>query len=133
MISAAPEAVTVGWSAVRLALAVMFGLAGGYWGLLMLFSDYPVGWSETRWLVEVLTSHAAFGLVIGALVPRWWFLSVLAAWGALLLGLLNLLSGSSGFLLDLLLPVLGSLLAAGLVGAIAVRLSQRALSAWRSP
>ena len=124
MTDAAPEAVTVGWSGVRLALAVVVGLAGGFWGLLLLFSDTP-GWSETRWLVNVLMSHAAFGLAIGALVPRWWFLSILAGWGALLLGLLGLLSGSTEFLLDTLLPVLAAVLLASLIGAVAVWLISR--------
>ena len=106
------------WSEIRLACSLVVGVAGGFWGLMILFSDYPAGWSETRWLVYVLGSHAGFGLVIGALVPRWWFLSLSAGWGALFLGLLSM---SREFLMDLLLPVLASLLVAGLLGAVAVR------------
>ena len=128
MTDSVPEAVTVGWSEIRLAFAVVIGLAGGFWGLLILFSDYPPGWSETRWLVYVLVSHAAFGLVIGALVPRWWYLSLLAGWGALFLGLLGLLSLSTEFLMDLLLPTLASVLGGALLGAIAMRLIGRATS-----
>ncbi|HYO48120.1 MAG TPA: hypothetical protein VEY33_15700 [Gemmatimonadota bacterium] len=142
MTEAASRASTV--ARVRLAFALVVGLAGGFWGLLILFSDYPAGWSATRWLAYVLASHVAFGLAIGALVPRLWFLSLVAGWGALFLGFLSLLgqalgmdadetSGSSEFLLDLLLPVLGSLLAAGFLGAIAVGLFQRARPARRLP
>ena len=131
MTDASSRASTV--ASVRLASALVVGVAGGFWGLLILFSDYPADWSATRWLVYVLVSHAAFGLTIGALVPKWWLLSLVAGWGAMFLGLLSLLSGSSGFLLELLVPVLGSLLSAGLLGAIAVGLFQRARPARRLP
>lgn len=118
MIEATPQTSTLKWSEIRLACSLAVGLAGGFWGLMILFSDYPAGWSDTRWLVYVLGSHAGFGLVIGALVPRWWYLSLTAGWGALFLGLLSM---SREFLMDLLLPVLASLLVAGLLGAVAVR------------
>ncbi len=119
MTSATPGTSTVRWWEIRLASSLTVGLAGGFWGLMILFSDYPAGWSETRWMAYVLGSHAAFGLVIGVLVPRWWYLSLLAGWGAMFLGLLSM---SREFLVDLLLPVLASLLAASILGAVAVRL-----------
>lgn len=123
-----PETTNLAWWEVRLAFALVVGIAGGFWGLLILFSDYPVGWSETRWLVYVLGSHAGFGLVIGALVPRWWYLSLSAGWGAVFLGLL---SATREFLLELLLPVLGLLLIAGLLGAVIVRSLNLALTLTR--
>ena len=113
------------WRELRLALSLGLGLAGGLWGLVILFSDYPDGWSAARWRVYVLGSHAAFGLPIGALVPKWWFLSLVSGWGALSLGSLTLLSGSTEFLIEPLLPILATLLVAGFLGSFGVRLLSR--------
>ena len=108
---------------VRLVLALAIGLVGGFWGVVISFSDYPSGWSETRWLMYVLASHGAFGLAIGALAPRWWFLSLMAGWGVLSWGALGLITlWSSEFFLELVLPVLASLVVAGFLGSLLARL-----------
>jgi hypothetical protein len=122
MTDATSGATTVTWREIRLAFALVVGIAGGLWGMVILFSDYPVDWSAARWMVYVLVSHAVFGAVVGALVPKWWYLSLVTGWPVLLLGVLNLIVGSSEFLVELLLPIVATLLVAGLLGAGAARL-----------
>ena len=63
-------------------LAILLILISGMWSLMILFSDYG-GMSTQMWYLFVISSHVMPGFVVGMLLPFRWYLSVLAAWGAM--------------------------------------------------
>jgi len=77
---------------VRILLAFLVVIVAGFWGLLSLFSDYPPHWSYARWVLYVLSGHVLAGFLIGMLLPLRWQLSIAAAWGAILIGVMGLVS-----------------------------------------
>ena len=82
----------------RFLLAILVVIAGGFWGLVALFSDYALDSSYAEWVVYVLGIHAFVGFLIGLLLPSRWLLSIAAAWGAFLLDIMSVISlfGASG-------------------------------------
>ena len=77
---------------VRILLAFIVVIVAGFWGLVSLFSDYPSHWSYARWVLYVLSGHVLAGFLIGMLLPLRWQLSIAAAWGAILIGVMGLVS-----------------------------------------
>ena len=75
---------------VRILLAVIVVIVAGFWGLVSLFSDYPPHWSYARWVLYVLGGHALAGFLVGMLLPLRWWLSIAAAWGAILINVAGL-------------------------------------------
>jgi hypothetical protein len=75
---------------VRILLALCVVLLAGFWGLIVLFSDFPPHWSYARWTLYVLSGHVLAGLIIGMLLPLRWRLSIAAAWGAILINVVGL-------------------------------------------
>ena len=104
----------------RYLLAILFAIAGGFWGLVALFSDYPLDSSYAEWVVYVLGIHAFVGFLIGLLLPSRWLLSIAAAWGAFLLDIMSVISlfRASGSTSDQ--PVGAFMVAASVLMVIAV-------------
>ncbi len=72
-----------GTSAVRLVLALTVCLAGGLFAVNSYFSDSNYSmWGQ---MTYVLVAHFLPALLVGLLVPRYWWVSILVAWGGLLL------------------------------------------------
>ncbi len=88
MIATRGEFVTI----VRIFLALLVALVTGFWGLVTLFSDFAPRWSYGSWALYVVAGHVLAGFFIGSLVPSRWWLSVGAAWGAVFIGVIGLLS-----------------------------------------
>ncbi|MGI9077479.1 MAG: hypothetical protein ACR2G6_09135 [Gemmatimonadaceae bacterium] len=82
---------------VRKLLAIIVVVAAGFWGMISLFSDYPPHWPFARWVLYALSGHVLAGFLIGMLLPLRWRLSIAAAWGAIRIGFMGLISmlGSS--------------------------------------
>ncbi len=82
----------------RFLVAILVVVVGGFWGLVTLFSDYPLDSSYGEWVAYVLIIHAFVGFLIGLLLPSRWVLSITAAWGAFLLDFTSVISlfGASG-------------------------------------
>ncbi len=76
----------------RFLLAILVVIAGGFWGLVVLFSDYALDSSYAEWALYVLGIHAFVGFLIGLLLPSRWPLSIAAAWGAFLLDIMSVMS-----------------------------------------
>ena len=79
-------------SALNIALAVALALLVGVAGLWTVFTD--VGPNESRaarWLMTGLV-YALGATAVGALVPRRWYLALLAAWGPVVLGAVGLVA-----------------------------------------
>jgi len=68
---------------VRIILALLVILLAGFWGLIVLFSDFPSSWSYAFWVLYVLGGHLIAGFLVGMLTPLRWQLSIAAAWGAI--------------------------------------------------
>lgn len=68
---------------VRILLALLVILLAGFWGLIVLFSDFPSHWSYAFWALYVLGGHLIAGFLVGMLIPLRWRLSIAAAWGAI--------------------------------------------------
>ena len=45
----------------RFLLAILVVIVGGFWGMVALFSDYPLDSSYAEWVVYVLGIHAFVG------------------------------------------------------------------------
>ncbi len=76
----------------RFLLAILVAIVGGFWGMLALFSDYPLNSAYAVWVVYVLGIHAFAGALIGLLIPSRWLLSITAAWGAFLIDIMSVIS-----------------------------------------
>ena len=68
-----------------LSLAVLVAILSGFWNLVVLFSDFD--YAVWLWVVYVLLGHIVPGAAVGVLTPTRWYLAVVVAWGAILLGL----------------------------------------------
>jgi hypothetical protein len=75
---------------VRGAAATLVILGTGGVGLVGAFSDASPGESVALRLVLLAFVQVAGAALVGLLVPRWWLLAVLTAWGPLLLGSVGL-------------------------------------------
>ena len=82
----------------RFLLAILVVIVGGFWGMVALFSDYPLDSSYAEWVVYVLGLHAFVAFLLGLLLSSRWLLSIAAAWGAFLLDIMSVISlfGASG-------------------------------------
>ncbi len=83
---------TRGASLSALVSAVVVALVVGVVGLWAVFADIaPKGSAAWRWSLTAIV-YAGGAAVVGALVPRRWYLALLAAWGPVTLGLLGLIT-----------------------------------------
>ena len=69
----------------RLIIALMVSFGAGFWGFVILFSDNNADWP---YYTSVFATHFLPSLLVGVLMPSRWYVAVLTAWGALLLGVL---------------------------------------------
>ncbi len=69
---------------LRLVIAVCLSGGTGFWGLIILFSDYT--YADWVYFTYIFAMHFLPSIVVGVLVPARWYVSVLTTWGALLLG-----------------------------------------------
>ena len=74
----------------RILLAFGVVLFAGFWALVTLFSDFPPHWYYARWTLYVLSAQVLAGFLIGMLLPLRWRLSIAAAWGSVLMGVIHL-------------------------------------------
>jgi peptidoglycan/LPS O-acetylase OafA/YrhL len=86
---------SVAQTIVRILLAIVLCLAAGFWGLLVLFSDLPPAQPRAIWFVYLTGGHLLAGFFVGFLLPLRWRFSIAVAWGAIVVGLLGLLSVAS--------------------------------------
>ena len=86
----------VGTTIARILLAVAVCLSAGFWALLVLFSDTAPGQTRAVWLLYITAGHLLAGFLVGLALPLRWQLSITSAWGAILSGLLGVLSVASG-------------------------------------
>ncbi|HEX5045323.1 MAG TPA: hypothetical protein VFV75_20680 [Candidatus Polarisedimenticolaceae bacterium] len=109
---------------VRGASVTLVILATGACGLAGLFTDQSPGESVVLRFALLVLVQVLGAALVGWLVPRWWILAVLTAWGPLLLGGVGLyvklrhdttMPSLRFFLLSLVLPPLLAL-AGGLLG-----------------
>jgi hypothetical protein len=110
---------------IRLIAGVLVALVIGFFGLSLVFSDLGPGETD---LARTLATVATFvggafltGLIVGR---RLWPLSLLSAWGPILLGLV---SPRAFLLVNVGPPILLALL-----GGYASVLAARALTKWRT-
>ncbi|MDQ6888071.1 MAG: hypothetical protein M3068_12400 [Gemmatimonadota bacterium] len=125
---------------VRIFLALLVGSIAGFWGLVILFSDFAPHWSYATWALYVLGGHLLAGILIGMLLPSRWWLSIGAAWGSILIGVMGLVAvlrpASAGtapaasFLGGLAFPTL-TLLGIPAVVAFGGYAASRAVARWR--
>ena len=96
---------------IRIVAAVLVALVLGFLGLSLVFSDLGPGESTlTRTLVTVLTFLGG-GFITGLIAgSRAWPLSILSAWGPILLGLVAMRFGIDRLFTLVLPPLLLSLL-----------------------
>jgi hypothetical protein len=78
------------------AAAVIIAIATGFLGLSMFFSDLGPSESMVFRFSTLVLLYAVGGGAIGALVPRAWYVAILAAWGPVLLTLPMLLGPRVG-------------------------------------
>jgi hypothetical protein len=69
---------------VRALLLIVTLSFTGFWGVVITFSDFPEQWSMARWIAYIVVWHLPGALLVGALLPRQWLLSLLVGWGAAL-------------------------------------------------
>lgn len=74
------------------AAAVVIAVATGFLGLSMFFSDLGPSESVAFRVLTLVLLYALGAGSIGALVPRIWYVALLAAWGPVLLSLPVLLN-----------------------------------------
>ena len=120
---------------VRGAAATLVILLSGAVGLWGVFTDASPGESVALRLALLVLVQLLGAALVGALLPRWWMLALLSAWGPVLLGGVGLyvklrhqtVFPRLGFLvLTLALPLVLAV-AGGLLGRWWVR---RARSSW---
>lgn len=103
------------WPVVIVALAL--GALIGLLGLSFLFSDLGPGETEFARDASTIGLYVLGGLVLGALARRRWYVATVLPWGAILVGLANLvLRGSLSVLMQYTLPALAISLGASFVG-----------------
>lgn len=83
-----------GTEIVRVVAVGLAGLPAGAYGGALLFGDSFAGVPTPVFVALFVAGHAVAGFALGALAGRFWYVALLAAWGAALTGALYLQSGS---------------------------------------
>lgn len=114
-----------------IALATLLALGIGIVGLWAVFTDTGAGDSMLKRLLLTAFIYAVGAAAVGALVPRQWYVSLVAAWGPLALGLLGLLTklangGPVPYWQNLALTLLAVPAVAMLFGYLGARARERA-------
>jgi hypothetical protein len=76
----------------KVLLGVLLAVLVGTIGLWAVFSDLHHGEAAVMRFVTVGFIYIVGAAAIGALIPRWWFVAGLSAWGPFLMGLGGLVS-----------------------------------------
>ena len=66
---------------VRRLLALLIITSTGFWSLVALFSDAYAGYSIAALATIIVITHFVLGLLLGLLLVRKWYWSLLGAWG----------------------------------------------------
>jgi uncharacterized membrane protein len=99
---------------LRIIGAIIVILIGGFWNLIITFSDYPSSWSTLTWFLYLLAWYALSAFLVGFLIPAAWYLAIITAFSSLILyGYPNIFFG-----------LLVSVIAFGWIGSL--------LSIWRT-
>ena len=106
---------------------VIVGLALGFVGLSLLFSDLGPGESNLERIVATAAVFAVGGLIVGLIVgKRLWYLSAICSWGGVLIGAVTARLGVDRVFLFLALPLAVSLIggytSVWLIGTLASRM-----------
>lgn len=100
--------------ALRIIGAIFVILIGGFWNLIITFSDYPSSWPILIWFLYLLVWYAVSAFLVGFLIPAAWYVAIL--------------TGVSSLILieypNIFIPLLISVLAFGWIGS--------RLSVWRN-
>ena len=56
----------------------------GFWSFIALFSDVYAGYSTPAFVTHAVVTHFVFGLLLGLVLARKWYWSLLGAWGCVL-------------------------------------------------
>ncbi len=64
------------------------GVLTGFWGFIVLFSDVLSGLPHWAYVVTVGITHAVPAALIGFLLPRRWYVALVAVWGGVFWGFL---------------------------------------------
>lgn len=89
---------------LKLTAFVLLGIALGFFGLSLLFSDLGPGETITSRLTTAGLFYLASGMLIGFFNASLWPIAGVIAWGAIILGLGGFFGGRPDLFEDLLLP-----------------------------
>ena len=113
-------------TAAAVVAGVVVALVTGFVGLAAFFSDLGPSETEAKRIAFVVATYAVGCGLVGALLPRAWYVALIAAWGPLFLAVPELISGPASGLSTWNLAELVLVPAAALVfGYVGARLRGR--------
>ena len=71
--------------AIRILVAIIVILFGGFWNLIITFSDYPSSWSTLTWFFYLMAWYALSAFLVGFLLPAVWYLAIITGVSSLIL------------------------------------------------